>query len=87
MYVLLIMLKTACVWGEKIIIGPFQAWRLIISMVLVRLDTVPLAIHHLKLALMDLQGAVGALWLIRKGMYFSTLERRSCTEQYGAEGW
>lgn len=65
-------------------VGPFLAWRLIIYMMLVRLDTVPLAIQQLKLTLIDLQGAVGTLRLIKQGMYFSTLEWRSYTEQYGA---
>ena len=54
---------------------------------LVRLDTVPLASQHLKLTLMDLQGAVATLRLIKKGMYFSILEWRSYTEQYGADSW
>lgn len=35
-------------------------------MMLVRLDTVPLAIQQLKLTLMDLQGAVGTLRLIKQ---------------------
>jgi len=72
-------------WGKKKNVGFFLAWRLIIYMVLVRRDTVPPAIQHLKLTLMDLQGAAGTLRLIEKGMYFSILEWRSYTEQYGAE--
>lgn len=42
-------------------VGPFQAWMLIIYMMLVRLDTVPLAIQHLKWTLMDWQRDVGIL--------------------------
>lgn len=80
------MLKRACVEGKKYA-GRFLAWSLIIYITLVRLDTVTLAIQHLKLTLMGLQGAVGTPRLIKKGMYTSIVEWRSYTEQYGADSW
>lgn len=86
MYVLLNYAQNSLCGGKKYV-GPFLAWRLIVYMMLVRLGTVPLAIQHLKLTLMDLQGAMGTLRLIKKGMYFSILEWRSYTEQYGADSW
>lgn len=85
MYVLLNYAQNSRGGGGEV--GPFLAWRLIIYMMLARLDTVPLAIQHLKLTVMDLQEAVGTLRLIKKGTYFSILEWRSYTDQYEADSW
>lgn len=47
--------------GEVRNVGPFLPWRLIIYVLLVRLDRIPLAVQHPKLTLMDMQEVVGTL--------------------------